>query len=274
MPATSQLLEGRKALCGADACKALSKIHLGPLALPLSEEGHPTGPRLGGDLATRGREEASHIPGHGRRNRGPPACRPPCRRCGSPQKPAQGFGVRGRDCVGARGRHLRGEDGVMLRGPSQLTCGGRLFWLVQLSRFCRINGFKILSSGLGLSSVAFRKCVSIRECGQIPPGRERPLTPGEACEGPSTDARWVPVPGGRGGEQGAALAPAKAPAAQGRGRRGGSPSGRPAPQAPGRWLRVLVKLLRVSIPRWGAAVGRIVSLRLRCRGDRVWSQAF
>lgn len=181
MPATSQLLEGRKALCGADACKALSKIHLGPLALPLSEEGHPTGPRLGGDLATRGREEASHIPGHGRRNRGPPACRPPCRRCGSPlkpQKPVQGFGGRGRDCVGARGRHLRGEDGVMLRGPSQLTCGGRLFWLVQLSRFCRINGFKILSSGLGLSSVAFRKCVSIRECGQIPPGRERPLTRG------------------------------------------------------------------------------------------------
>lgn len=186
---------------GRTLARPSRKSTWGRLALPLSEEGHLTGPRLGGDLVTRGREEASHIPGHGRRNRGPPACRPPCRRCGSPlkpQKPAQGFGVRGRDCVGARGRHLRGEDGVMLRGPSQLTCGGRLFWLVQLSRFCRINGFKILSSGLGLSSVAFRKCVSIRECGQIPPGRERPLTPGEACEGPSTDAWWVPVPAGGG----------------------------------------------------------------------------
>lgn len=218
---------------GRTLARPSRKSTWGRLALPLSEEGHPTGPRLGGDLATRGREEASHIPGHGRRNHGPPACRPPCRRCGSPQKPAQGFGVRGRDCVGARGRHLRGEDGAMLQGPSQLTCGGRLFWLVQLSRFCRINSFKILSSGLGLSSVAFRKCVSIRECGQIPPGRERPLTPGEAREGPSTDAQWVPVPGGEGRGTGRGPRTSEGTCGPGKGPQRGQPLGAPGPPSPG-----------------------------------------
>lgn len=147
-------------------------------------------------------------------------------------KTCPGFWGEGRDCVGARGRHLRGEDGAMLRGPSQLTCGGRLFWLVQLSRFCRINSFKILSSGLGLSSVAFRKCVSIRECGQIPPGRERPLTPGEAREGPSTDARWVPVPGGGRGT-GRGPRACKGTCGPGKGPQRGQPLGVPGPPSPG-----------------------------------------
>lgn len=57
MPATSQLLEGRKALCGADACKALSKIHLGPAGLTAERGGSPDRPearRRPGDPRKRG----------------------------------------------------------------------------------------------------------------------------------------------------------------------------------------------------------------------------